>query len=178
MATITNTKLEFVSGGEHITTGNYHFPVGTVSLFYLTNAPGEWSQVTTHNNKAFRVAAGSGGGQEAGSNGFTGTFDVKTVSGNFNCSINSKNVGNHSMSVNTMASHSHPINNGPNQNSASPHPITGNRTVRTGNGNSGNAGNSANHNHGSNASASGSFSQNIDFRVKYVDIILCQYGGT
>lgn len=176
MATITNTQLQF--SGNSINTGNYHFPVGTVSLFYLTNAPGEWSQVTTHNNKAFRVVSGSGGGNEGGSNGFTGTFDVKTVSGNFNCSINSKNVGNHSMSVNTMASHSHPINNGPNANSASPSPFSSNRTVRTGNGNTGNAGNSANHNHGSNASASGSFTGDIDFRVKYVNIILCSYGGT
>ena len=177
MATITNTKLEF-SATDFINTGNYHFPVGTISLFYLSSAPGEWSQVTTHNNRAFRVAAGNGGGDIGGSNGFTGTFDTKPVSGNFNCSINAKNVGNHTMSVNTMSSHTHPINNGPNANSASPNPFAGNRTVRTGNGNTGNSGNSASHNHGSNASASGGFSTNIDFRVKYVDIILCSYGGT
>ena len=176
MATITNTQLQF--SGNNIDTGNYHFPTGTVSLFYLQSAPGEWSQVTTHNNRAFRVAAGSGGGDVGGNNGFIGTFTNKTVSGNFNCSINSKNVGNHSMSVNTMASHTHPINNGPNANSSAPTPLSGNRTVRTGNGNTGNAGNSAAHNHGSNASASGSFSSNINFSVKYVDIILCSYGGT
>ena len=72
MATITNTQLQFSSN--NINTGNYHFPTGTVSLFYLASAPGEWSQVTTHNNRAFRIAGGSGGGDVGGNRSFTNTF--------------------------------------------------------------------------------------------------------
>ena len=176
MATITNTQLQFSSN--NISTGNYHFPTGTVSLFFLSSAPSEWSQVTSQNNKAFRVVSGTGGGT-GGNQSFTGCFSNRNLGANFNCSINSSNVGNHSVSNNTMAQHSHPINNGPGGaniwNNTGP---TANTTYRTGNGATGSVGNGGNHNHPHSRSASGSFNTSINFAVQYVNIILCSYSGT
>ena len=83
MATITNTQLQFSSN--NISTGNYHFPTGTVSLFFLSSAPSEWSQVTSQNNKAFRVVSGTGGGT-GGNQSFTGCFASRNLGANFNCS--------------------------------------------------------------------------------------------
>ena len=76
MATITNTQLQFSSN--NISTGNYHFPTGTVSLFFLSSAPSEWSQVTSQNNKAFRVVSGTGGGA-GGNQSFTGCLQAETL---------------------------------------------------------------------------------------------------
>lgn len=175
MATITNTQLQF--SGNNISTGNYHFPTGTVSLFFLSSAPSEWSQVTSQNNKCFRVVSGTGGGT-GGNQSFTGCFASRNLGANFNCSINSQSTGNHSMSTNTMASHSHPINNGGGTTVASPSPFFGNATVRQGNGNTGGYGNSGGHSHPTGASANGSFNTSLNFAVQYVDIILCSYSGT
>ena len=175
MATITNTQLQFSSN--NISTGNYHFPTGTVSLFFLSSAPSEWSQVTTQNNKAFRVVSGTGGGT-GGTNSFTGCFASRNLGANFNCTINASSVGNHAMSNNTMAQHTHSINNGGGANSIGPSPGYNTTTVRQGNGGTGNAGNSGNHSHPHSRSASGSFNTSINFAVQYVDIILCSYSGT
>jgi len=175
MATITNTQLQFSSN--NISTGNYHFPTGTVSLFFLSSAPSEWSQVTSQNNKAFRVVSGTGGGT-GGNQSFTGCFSNRNFGANFGCSINGSNVGNHAMSQNTMASHSHGINNGGGRNIGGPAPRFNATNCRQGNGNSGNAGNSGNHNHPHSRSANGSFNTSLNFAVQYVDIILCSYSGT
>ena len=175
MATITNTQLQF--SGNNISTGNYHFPTGTVSLFFLSSAPSEWSQVTSQNNKAFRVVSGTGGGT-GGTNSFTGCFASRNIGANFNCSINSTSLGNHTVSNNTLANHTHPINNGGGNTSNGPTPGYNNTTIRQGNGGTGNAGNGGAHNHNGSASASGSFNTSINFAVQYVDIILCSYSGT
>ena len=175
MATITNTQLQF--SGNNISSGNYHFPVGTVSLFFLSSAPSEWSQVTSQNNKAFRVVSGTGGGT-GGNQSFTGCFASRNLGANFGCSINSSSVGNHSMSNNTMASHSHSISNGGGGTGRSPGPQGANTNCRTGNGASGNYGNSGAHNHPHSRSANGSFNTSLNFAVQYVDIILCSYSGT
>ena len=182
MATITNTQLQF--SGNNISTGNYHFPTGTVSLFFLSSAPSEWSQVTSQNNKAFRVVSGSGGGT-GGNQSFTGCFSNRNLGANFGVSINGSNFGNHSMSNNTMAQHTHPINNGGGTNAANGGPFgteglaTNNpRTIRQGNGGTGSVGNSGAHNHNHSRSANGSFNTSINFAVQYVDIILCSYSGT
>ena len=82
------------------------------------------------------------------------------------------------MSQNTMASHSHGINNGGGRNIGGPAPRFGTTNCRQGNGNSGSAGNSGNHNHPHSRSANGSFNTNLNFAVQYVDIILCSYSGT
>ena len=176
MATITDTQLQFSS--DNISTGNYHFPTGTVSLFFLSSAPSEWTQVTTQNNKAFRVVSGTGGGT-GGTNTFTGCFaSARSLSANFTCTINASAVGNHSMSNNEMADHTHPISNSGNTTTAGPAPRFGTNTVRTGNGASGVAGAGGAHGHNHSASASGSFSGSLDFDVQYLDTILCSYSGT
>ena len=176
MATITNTQLQF--SGNSISTGNYHFPTGTVSLFFLSSAPSEWSQVTSQNNKAFRVVSGSGGGT-GGNQSFTGCFASRNLGANFGVSINGSSLGNHSMSNNTMASHSHGVNNGNNVQSADGVTPQSNGTpVRRDTGSTGNYGNSGAHNHPHSRSANGSFNTSLNFAVQYVDIILCSYSGT
>ncbi len=176
MATITNTQLQFSSN--NISTGNYHFPTGTVSLFFLSSAPSEWSQVTSQNNKAFRVVSGTGGGT-GGNQSFTGCFANRSFGANFGCSINSSSVGNHSMSNNTMASHTHGVNNASNNVAGvNPFPQSGNTSCRTGSGNTGGYGNSGGHSHPHSRSANGSFNTSLNFAVQYVDIILCSYSGT
>ena len=176
MATITNTQLQF--SGNNISTGNYHFPTGTVSLFFLSSAPSEWSQVTSQNNKAFRVVSGSGGGT-GGNQSFTGCFTNRNLGANFGCTINSSNVGNHSMSNNTMAQHDHGVNNGNNVQSADGvTPQSNGVPVRRDTGSTGNYGNSGAHNHPHSRSANGSFNTSLNFAVQYVDIILCSYSGT
>ena len=176
MATITNTQLQF--SGNNISTGNYHFPTGTVSLFFLSSAPSEWSQVTSQNNKAFRVVSGTGGGT-GGNSSFTGCFASRNLGANFNCSINSSSIGNHSMSNNTMASHSHSVNNaGPTTSIGNNTRPQGNANFRVGNGATGGAGNGGGHSHPHSRNASGSFNTSINFAVQYVDIILCSYSGT
>ena len=175
MATITNTQLQFSSN--NISTGNYHFPTGTVSLFFLSSAPSEWSQVTSQNNKAFRVVSGTGGGT-GGNQSFTGCFASRNLGANFGCSINSSSVGNHTISGNTMAQHTHSINNGGGVTVSSNTPLNPSVNVRTGNGGSGNYGNSGGHSHPHSRSANGSFNTSINFAVQYVNIILCSYSGT
>ena len=176
MATITNTQLQF--SGNNISTGNYHFPTGTVSLFFLSSAPSEWSQVTSQNNKAFRVVSGTGGGT-GGNSSFTGCFTNRNLGANFNCTINSSSIGGHSMSTNNMAQHSHGVNNGNNIQSAEGQtPQSNGITVRRGNGGTGNYGNGGSHNHPHSRNASGSFNTSLNFAVQYVDIMLCSYSGT
>lgn len=179
MATITNTQLQF--SGNNISSGNYHFPTGTVSLFFLSSAPSEWSQVTSQNNKCFRVVSGTGGGT-GGNQSFTGCFASRNLGANFGVSINSSNIGNHSMSTNTMAQHTHPINNGGGTNVSNCGPFslgsTACRNARQGNGNTGGYGNSGGHSHPHSRSANGSFNTSLNFAVQYVDTILCSYSGT
>ena len=176
MATITDTQLQFSS--DNISTGNYHFPTGTVSLFFLSSAPSEWSQVTTQNNKAFRVVSGTGGGT-GGTNTFTGCFgSSRPLSANFVCTINASSLDNNSIDTNTMANHTHSIGNGPGTTVGGDTPNTPATNVRQGNGASGSYGNSGGHGHPHSASANGSFDTTIDFEVQYVDVILCSYSGT
>ena len=45
-------------------------PQNSVSVFFQSDAPTGWTQITTHNNKALRVVSGTGGGS-GGTNAFT-----------------------------------------------------------------------------------------------------------
>ncbi len=53
---------------------------GTVMLFFQAAVPTGWTQVTSQNNKAFRVVSGTGGGA-AGATGFTSVFGAAKVVG-------------------------------------------------------------------------------------------------
>ena len=157
----------------------YHggFAQSARSLMFRSSAPTGWSQITSHNNKAFRVVSGTGAGS-GGSNGFTSAFASRNVSGNAPVST-SFNMGNTTLSENTIVQHSHNYNGGGNSTSgaAGPYPQASN-VGAAGNGgpSSGPAGNGANHNHGTNSSSSGgSVSANQSFAVQYVDVIICNH---
>ena len=157
----------------------YHggFAQSSRALMFRSSAPTGWSQITSHNNKAFRVVSGTGAGS-GGSNGFTSAFASRNVSGNAPVST-SFNLGNTSISNNTMANHNHPYNGGGGStNSAStPIPIASNRGVASPGGPNSNAqgGNGA-HNHGTGSSSNGgSVSANQSFAVQYVNVIICNH---
>ena len=157
----------------------YHggFAQSSRALMFRSSAPTGWSQITSHNNKAFRVVSGTGGGS-GGSNGFTSAFASRNVSGNAPVST-SFNVGNSTLSNNQMVQHSHPYNGGGGQTNNGAGPFTGRPSVGVaspGGPNSGNAGGGANHNHGANSSSSGgSVSANQSFAVQYVNVIICNH---
>ncbi len=157
----------------------YHggFAQSSRSLMFRSSAPTGWSQITSHNNKAFRVVSGTGGGS-GGSNGFTSAFASRNVSGNAPVST-SFNLGNTTLSTNTTASHSHSYNGGGNSTNNAAAPYTSRPSVNVaspGGPSSGNAGSTANHNHGTNSSSSGgSVSANQSFAVQYVNVIICNH---
>lgn len=69
-------------------------PSGTLMLFQQTSAPTGWTKQTTHNDKTLRVVSGTA--SSGGSNAFS-TVMAQTV------------VGNHTLTIAEMPSHSHPI---------------------------------------------------------------------
>ena len=151
----------------------YHggFAQSSRALMFRSSAPTGWSQITSHNNKAFRVVSGTGA-NSGGSNGFTSAFASRNVSGNAPVST-SFNLGNTTLSSNTTASHSHPYHGG-----------GGAVTVRTsgstrsapGGPNTNATGSTHGHNHGTNhGSNGGSVSANQSFAVQYVNVIICNH---
>lgn len=155
----------------------YHggFAQSSRSLMFRSSAPTGWSQITSHNNKAFRVVSGTGAGS-GGSNGFTDAFASRNVSGNAPVST-SFNLGNTSLSTNTTASHSHSYNGGGNSGNTQVATPAGNVAVTSPGGpSSGDAGSTSGHNHGTNSSSSGgSVSANQSFAVQYVNVIICNH---
>lgn len=156
----------------------YHggFAQSSRALMFRSSAPTGWSQITTHNNKAFRVVSGTGAGS-GGSNGFTSAFASRNVSGNAPVST-SFNIGNTTLSANTTAQHSHPYSGGGgNRGIVGPFPQNGGSGRATNGGpNTNNAGSGANHNHGANSSSNGgSVSANQSFAVQYVNVIICNH---
>lgn len=157
----------------------YHggFAQSSRALMFRSSAPTGWSQITTHNNKAFRVVSGTGAGS-SGSNGFTSAFASRNVSGNAPVST-SFNLGNTTLSNNQLASHSHNYSGGGGTHTTHDNPggptALGPRAL-PGGPNSGNAGSTGNHNHGTNSSSSGgSVSANQSFAVQYVNVIICNH---
>ena len=157
----------------------YHggFAQSSRALMFRSSAPTGWSQITSHNNKAFRVVSGTGAGS-GGSNGFTSAFASRNISGNAPVST-SFNVGATTLSANTIVSHSHPYNGGGGSNpgACGPFPQSSNRGVASPGGpSSGNAGSNQSHNHGTNSSSNGgSVSANQSFAVQYVNVIICNH---
>ena len=157
----------------------YHggFAQSSRALMFRSSAPTGWSQITTHNNKAFRVVSGTGAGS-GGSNAFTSAFASRNVSGNAPVST-SFNLGNTTLSNNTTASHSHSYFGGGGTHATESNPGGPTSDVDRalpGGPNSGNAGSTAGHNHGTNSSSSGgSVSANQSFAVQYVNVIICNH---
>ena len=93
------------------------FPSGTAMLFQQTSAPTGWTKSTTHNDKALRVVSGTvtTGGTTAfstamgtpsvsGTVGISGAPAVGTLAVSMSGNVT---VGNTTLSVNTIPSHSH-----------------------------------------------------------------------
>ena len=96
---------DFPAGSIHtfVFDGNYwqaqsatgEFPSGTVTDFFQASAPLNWTQVTTHNNKAIRVVSGTGGGG-GGASAFTSVFGT------------GKSSGGYALQANDIPQHTHP----------------------------------------------------------------------
>ena len=174
--TLTSAGVTFNDSTTLNSIYNGGFAQSARSLMFRSSAPTGWSQITTHNNKAFRVVSGTGAGS-GGSNGFTSAFASRNVSGNAPVST-SFSVGNATLSNNQMAQHSHPYNGGGNTATASVPGPFGGGTPRASPGgpNSGSTGSGGAHNHGNNSSSSGgSVSANQSFAVQYVNVIICNH---
>lgn len=95
------------------------FPTGTAMLFQQTSAPTGWTKSTTHNDKALRVVNGtvSSGGTTAfstamGTPSVSGTVGISGAPAVGNLAVSMSGnvaVGNTTLSVNTIPSHSHGI---------------------------------------------------------------------
>ena len=122
-------------------------PSGTVMLFFQAGAPIGWTQVTDHNDKAFRVVSGTGGGT-GGSVAFTTVFG-HTV------------VGSRALTEAQLASHDH-LSDGRTEGIAD---VADNSRQYMSSGgttdyNTGLAGSGGTHNHA------------LDTQVNYIDIII------
>ena len=140
-------------------------PSGTSMLFQHTAAPTGWTKQTTHDDKALRIITGTvgTGGSVAFSTalGSGATVAGGTVSGepgsNLSVSI-SGNIANHTLTTNSIPSHSHSITL-KNSTGALASNIAGFSGNALGSTNTGNTGNSGAHSHSHNLS--GSMSGNI-----------------
>jgi hypothetical protein len=146
-------------------------PQNSVSVFLQSDAPIGWTKSTTHNDKTLRVVSGTGGGS-GGSSSFTSAFpnSLKTISAS-NIPV-SGSVGNSTLIISQLPSHGH-VNGG--SMGLSP----GGGDVGAGGGWSRNfpgwAGNGGGGAHNHPWSGSFNFSTSLDFRVQYVDVIICSF---
>ena len=168
-------------------------PSGTVMLFQQTAAPTGFTKLTTHNDKALRVVSGTV--SSGGTNPFTTAFGTPSVTGSVSISGNpavgnlavsiSGNIGNTTLSVNTIPSHSHNVTfYNPASNFGTTFPVGNNAQSGSANISSGNTGNNGAHNHSQSLSGtlngspaagtlSGSLSSSVaNISVQYVDVII------
>ena len=146
------------------------------TVMFRGSAPTGWSQITDHNNAAFRVVNGSGA-NSAGNRGFTNCFSSVNISGNApvntSFSVNPATIG-----PNQIYKHNHPYAGGGGSTSvASPSPFFGSSgRASPGGPSSGPKGAGNAHPHGTNSSSNGgSVSSNVSFAVSYVDVIICNH---
>jgi hypothetical protein len=171
-ATLTAAGINFNDGTSASARSSFFAPSGTVSLFYRSTAPTNWTQVTTQNDKILRVVSGTGGGA-GGINAFSNTFTNRPISANVPVSISGLTVQGTTLSVNTIPIHGHPANNGGNTGGSSGGVVC----VAPGS-STGNYGNGGGHGHpASFTSANGPWSTTLDFRVQYIDVIICSFNG-
>lgn len=134
------------------------FPSGTKMLFQQTSAPTGWTKDTTHNDKALRVVSGSvgAGGSLAFSAAFTSrTSNAVTVTGT---------VGNTTLTVDQIPSHSHTFATGGSGSGFTVNTAGGSGTLSTSS-----TGGGQSHTH---SFTGGSHSHTLDMTVQYVDLII------
>jgi hypothetical protein len=175
MAVLTSTGIIFGSGGGTLDSKYGIIPQSTPMVFIRSAAPTGWTQVTTQNDKALRVVNNTtSGGTAAGTNTFSGTFASRPVSANVPVSISGLAAGGTTLSVNTVPQHAHPLNSGGNVGAGGASPASGSQGGTAPGTSTGNYGNSGSHAHPVTfSSANGPGATNLDFRVQYVDVIIC-----
>lgn len=159
--TPTHTELNYVDGvTSSIQTqldskgaGGDDIPATTHMLFFQASAPVGWSQTTAHNDKAFRVVSGTGGGN-GGSVAFETAFASKSVSGT---------TDSHVLVLAETPAHSHQVQFG---GLAGGLKGFGRGSSNSGNYSTENSGGGGGHTHGFSANA-------IDLDVSYINIITC-----
>ena len=133
------------------------FPAGTAMLFVQSTAPVGWTKSTVHNDKALRIVNGTA--SSGGTLAFSSAFASRTSSGT---------VGNHTLTINQIPSHTHSytefrdigsILNGPIQ-----YRTFNNTGAGQGSSTTAATGGGLAHNH--------TYSITTDFAVQYVDVII------
>ena len=161
--TVSGTTITFNDGTTQTTAASSGIPASTVMLFVQTAAPTGWTKSTTHDNKALRIVSGTA--SSGGSVAFTTAFGTPSVSGSVSLS---GTVGNTTLTIAQMPSHSHQVYNINNKMSpqASTYPATGASGRYTFS-----EGGSGSHTHS--FSGSGSLSAaTATINVQYVDVII------
>lgn len=172
MAVLTATGITF-SDATVLNSKYGIVPQNSVSVFYQGTAPTGWTQVTTHNDKALRVVSGTGGGS-GGTSSFTTVFPNALRPVSQPGIPVSGTVGNTTLTTAQIPSHTHPnggfvgltpgggdVSSGAGWTRATP--ATGPAPVPGGGA----------HNHPWTGTAN--FSTNIDLRVQYIDVIICNF---
>jgi hypothetical protein len=184
-ARVTPTGILF-GDGTTLTTKFGIIPQNSVTIFYQASAPLRWTKSTTHNNKTLRVVSGTGGGS-GGTSPFTTVFPNSL----FNVSEThpvSGSVGNHTLTTTEIASHSHgnggtvqlnavPVNLNPSGGFGSWNGGDVSRAAGWSRDSPGAANAGSGNAHAHPWSGNAVFSQNIDLRVQYIDVISCNFGG-
>ena len=175
-ARLTSTGVDF-SDGTSLNSKYGIVPQNAVSIFYQSGAPTNWTRLpaaSDHNNKALRVVSGTGGGS-GGTTPFTSVFPNSTIPISLSGSVTGS-VGNHTLSKPELPVHSHgnggSIGLSPGSGDVSSGPGWSRTSPNTGGIAPGGVGGGA---HSHPFSASSSFSTSLDLRVRYIDVILCQF---
>lgn len=184
-ATLTATGITF-DDGTSLSSKYSVLAQNTVSVFYQAAAPTGWSKVTSHNDKALRLVNGTGGGfgfggtSGAGGNSFTTVFPSSTSSLSVSFSTTASvtgTVGPHTLTVGQIPDHTHNSNLGGTASASgggSSFRVPGSNA--TGGVNSpGGIGGSHNHPFSGQCSFTATGSGNIDLRLQYIDVILCNF---
>jgi hypothetical protein len=154
-------------------------PQNSVSVFLQSSAPLYWTKSslsTTHNNKTLRVVSGEGnfntGGGSGGSLAFTSAFptSLKTVSVS-NVPV-SGTVGNHTLTISQLPSHVHGSGGAIGLSPGGGDVGSGSGWTRSFPGWTANGSGGA---HAHPWSGRFNFSTSFDFRVQYVDLIICSF---
>jgi hypothetical protein len=173
-ARLTSTGIQF-SDNTTLTTKFGIIPQNTATIFYQTAAPPRWTKSTANNDKILRVVSGDAGdgGGSGGTSPFSTVFPTsfRPITGTFPVS---GGVGNHTLALSQIASHGH--NNG---GSVGLSPGGGDVSAAAGWSRSapgvGNNGGGGAHSHSWAGNAV--FSQSLDLRVQYIDVISCTFNG-
>lgn len=172
-ARLTSTSVVF---GDNSTLSSYYgiIPKNTVTFLCQSFTPLGWTTLSSHNDKTLRVVSGDGGGQ-GGSLNFS----------NFNNAVSGSNpttisgiLGQSTLSIAQLPTHNHPspdgttVQGGGSFSGGRGYQIDG-RSFASGSGiELGLRGNSHGHPF---LSRSGTVSYNLNFRIKYVDVILVRF---